>query len=365
MKKTILFLILSILLFSCRPTSTFFTATFLNKNVYKTKGNLPMKKVFTQGALVTDSRTYTIVPNALQTITKTTTTVTEGPLKNKDNRGNDSSYVKTVRVVSTIPKSSTATTKDSVSIEKKSTAVVVTSTTEYSEEIVDATKFWIRYKILSEDGSYTYIKVLPGCKFDDVRDTLIVYVDKNEQLTKEKEEEKQAKIDGTEQSHKRVSDYVFQVDNKNLVPNTHFLASSALVGKVITLPMRVRKEYWDDNKTTVEGTLALAYGFGWKYKLGQNPYRSWYLSTILYGAGISGQKHFFLTGTDPVTNKVLLSEKRDEIAITYLSFGAAIEYEKFSLGLFAGRDKMFGNSSNWAYQCKWWWGVGIGYDLFK
>jgi hypothetical protein len=342
MKKTLLLLIIIFLNYSCSSTrvSTFLTATFLNKNVYETKANLPVKKVSYDGRVVTDARTYTIIPNDISPVIKTATTVTEGSVPKKE-----SSYVKTVTVVSTMPKTYITTTKDSVSIEKKSTGTVVTSTIKYSDEIVDKTNNSIRYKVLSEDGSFTYLKVLPGCAFGQVpQDTLIVY---------------------REDADAEVSKYVFQAENKNFTPNTHYLASSALVGKLITLPMRVRKEYWDGGNTAVEGTLALAYGFGWKYKIGRNPYQSWFLSTILYGAGVSGQKYFSLTGTDPVTNKALLSEKRDEIAITYLSFGVAVEYDKFNLGLFAGRDKMFGNSSNWAYQCRWWWGVGIGYDLFK
>ena len=150
------------------------------------------------------------------------------------------------------------------------------------------------------------------------------------------------------------------------MPHTHYLASSALIGKVITIPLRVRNEYWNDNNRVLQGTLALSYGFGLKFKVGNDPYKPHYFSTILYAAGISQQKHFSIAGKfkkEPSRDSI--SAKTDEIAVTYWSLGAAYEYDKFNVGVFAGKDRMFGNLKNWAYQDKWWFGLGIGYDLFK
>ncbi|WP_154652566.1 hypothetical protein [Flavobacterium rivuli] len=114
----------------------------------------------------------------------------------------------------------------------------------------------------------------------------------------------------------------------------------------------------------MEGTLSLGYSFGWKYKIGNHPYRSHYVSTILYAAGISQQKYFSIV-KDSITLKPVAGIKSDEFAITYMCFGVTYEYEKFNIGIFTGKDKMFGNLNDWAYQNKWWWGLGIGYDLFK
>src|SRR5690606_36486434 len=121
---------------------------------------------------------------------------------------------------------------------------------------------------------------------------------------------------------------------KDLSPNTHYLASSALIGKIITLPLRVRKQTWNNNSTEIQGALSLAYGMGWKYKIGNHPYRSHYISSILYAAGISQQKYYSVITTD---ENFTLSEKTDEFAITYLSFGLSYEYEKFNIGLFVGK----------------------------
>jgi len=124
-------------------------------------------------------------------------------------------------------------------------------------------------------------------------------------------------------------------------------------------------EYWNENNKVLQGTLSIGYGFGWKYKLGNNPYKAHYFSTILYAAGISGQKHFSIAGKYAATGKDSISAKTDEFAVTYLSFGVAYEYDRFNIGIFFGKDKMFGNLKNWVYQNKWWWGLGIGYELFK
>lgn len=208
----------------------------------------------------------------------------------------------------------------------------------------EGTQNFVRYKVVGENDAVKYIKVLPGCYFAGAN---IVYNN----------------YSGSQPSD-FPSDYVYQVDKKILVPNNHYLASSALIGKLISLPVRVRNNYWDNNNKQVEGALSIGYGFGWKYKLGNNPYHTHYLSTIFYGAGISQQKYFSV-GRNTTTGKDTTTAKSDAFAVTYLSFGIAYEYEKFNIGIFLGKDRMFGSLRDWAYQDKWWWGLGIGYELFK
>jgi hypothetical protein len=346
-------------------------ATISNRNVYKTKGNLVVKKIYVDGRLATDKREFTLKPNDVPAVTKTITTVTTAPAAHKD-----SVKTTTVEVISTLPETSTTVPAGSASSKRTIVTNTVTKTTIVTaanqhtgvmrpatiaiastalsvptEDAVESSNF-IRYKVLSDEGDYKYIKILSGVRFggtaaDSGNYTDILYAKES--------------IKGDNPTN-----YVFMVSKKELMPHTHYLATSALIGKVITLPLRVRNEYWNDNNKTLQGTLALSYGFGWKYKLGNDPYKPHYFTTILYAAGISQQKHFFLDGKrKKEPSKDSVSAKTDEIALTYLSFGVAYEFDKFNVGVFAGKDKMFGNLKNWAYQDKWWFGLGIGYDLFK
>lgn len=343
--KRIIFILLVLLNYSC--STSFVTSTFRNRNVYKTKANLKVKKAYSNKRPSTDQRLFTIVPNNFPFVNKTKVTVSKENILPVTIP--PTSQIKTTTTITTIPYSSTIVTKETIPSDDSSTSLTSTTTTSYTvPKELDSINF-IRYKVLSDDGDYKYIKVLTGTRFDGVTpsDTLIIYNSKN------------FKVDDLPEN------YVFQVSKKDLIPNTHYLASSALIGKIITLPFRVRNQYWDGDSKVIQGSLSLGYGFGWKYKLGNNPYQSHYLSTIFYAAGIGQQKYFSIVGTDLVTNKALLSVKTDEFAITYLSFGLAYEFEKFNIGIFAGKDKMFGNLKDWVYQDKWWWGLGIGYDLFK
>lgn len=326
MRILIIMAVIACLAISCN--TSFVTATFGNKNVYKTKAALPVKKVYDVGlnGPSIDQQDFFIVPNAV--ITKTTTsstTLTAAP-----------ATVYTTTTETTIPPSSTTTTYPAAVV-AANVNNVTTTTVASTVPAGSTTAKFIRYKVVSEEGDYKYIRILSGCQFDPINATHIII--------------------GTPTVNDP-HEYIFQVSKKDLQPNTHYLASTALIGKIITLPMRIRKDYWDNDNKVVQGAIALNYGFGWKYKFGNNPYRGHYLSTVLYAAGISAQKHFSVVGNIP-------SEKKDEFALTYLSLGVAYEYEKFNVGVFWGKDKMFGNLKNWAYQDRWWWGVGIGYDLFK
>ncbi len=201
---------------------------------------------------------------------------------------------------------------------------------------------YIRYKVIADEGDFKYIRILPGC-----------YINSNKDITK---------VNSAGSLH--AEDIILRVSKKLLEPNAYYLASSALIGKVITLPVRVRKEYWNEKNTVLQGSLSLGMGFGWKFKIGNHPYRTHYISIIAYGAGISQQKYFNLAGKYS-SGKDSLSAKTDEFAVSYLTQGIAYEYDRFNIGIFWGKDKMFGSLKNWVYQDKWWWGIGVGYELFK
>lgn len=342
------FLILSS---SCQ--TSFIVSTFKNKNVYKTKDNLVLKKAYDKNGPSNDPREFMIVPNKIEPITVESTKIESVVTKNA------ATSIKTTTVVTTtIPATTTHTEVKKEDNSEDSN--LGTNDTKTTESITTSTKFqdkldvkgnFIRYTVKIDEGDFKYIKILNDVYYSGTPDTTIKYDDrKKSDRIKDKE---------------NPEDVIFQVAKKNLVPNTHYLQSSHILGKTITLPLRIRNEYWNNDNKVIEANLSLAYGFGWKYKLGNNPYQSHYVTTIFYAAGISSQKHFNIAGKYIGTNTDSISAKTDQFAVTYFSAGLTYEYEKFNVGIFFGRDRMFGNLKNWAYQDKWWWGLGIGYSLFQ
>lgn len=331
------------------------TSTFLNKNVYKTKAPLIVRKVYYNGRPSTDLRDFTILPNPIQhpvgvtgspipTVTKTVTTnINSVPISGAPTNSSQT-------ITTTIPSTNTVTINTGSSpnppVGFVGTTTLSTSTT-YSVPAQLSSKNFIRYTVVNEDNDYKYIRILPGCNFTggaSPADTLIEY--------------------GAAGSDDP-SDYIFQVTKKNLTFNNHYLANSAIIGKATSLPIKFRKEYWDNKNIVLQGSLNIGYTFGWKHKLGNNPYHSTYMNVILWGIGVSQQKYFRIAGKYSGSNKDSLSSKTDEFAFTYLTSGIAFEWDKFNIGIFFGKDKMFGRLKDWVYQDKWWWGFGIGYELFK
>lgn len=345
----ILGILVSALLFSC--TSTFINATFRNSNVYKTKTNLKVKKVYYDideacdnfERTTADQREFTIVPNVIPVVTKTTTNVETTPATSTT-----PSQTTTTIITTTIPPSVTNTSRVITTPILPATFTTSSSSVTYSIPPTLTTNYFLRYKVILDEGDYKYIRILTGCLFAGTypMDTSIVF------------------NPGENTPADAPEDYIFQVSKKDLTPNTHYLASTALIGKVITLPLRVRNEYWNNDNKVLQGSLSIGYGFGWKFKFGNNPYKKHYFSVIPYSAGISEQKYFSIIKNNEA-GKDSLSAKSDELALTYFSFGLAYEYDRFNVGIFFGKDKMVGTLKNWAYQDKWWWGLGIGYELFK
>lgn len=195
----------------------------------------------------------------------------------------------------------------------------------------------IRYKVLKVDPNdkSLYIRILPGCKIDSTQRIISSVNTSNESFD--------------------ASNFVFKVKS-GYSPNQSFLASSALIGHVLTLPVRIRslESALDDFSINFN----LSYAFGWKFKLGVNPYRSHFLLIIPYAFGFSNQKHFMRLEDG------LYSGKVDQFALTYNCQGISYEYENFNIGFFVGQDRMFGNNQDWVFNKKWWLGIGLGYKLF-
>jgi hypothetical protein len=203
------------------------------------------------------------------------------------------------------------------------------------EILVEGSSF-IRYKILKTEDKSTYIRTLKGCKISASKKEIRIKGDGEENL-------------------EDASNYVFKIAETK-TPINHYLASSALVGMPMTLPFKIRR--LDDN-TKISGSFNISYAFGWKLKIGNNPFRNTYIQIIPYAAGLSVQK--FFTRLEDGT----FSDKVDEVALTYYSGGVAYQWEKFNFGVFLGFDTMLNDKNGWVYDDRGWLGFGLGYDLFK
>ncbi len=316
-------------------TSPFIVATLSNRNVYKTKSNLLVNKVYLIDRPTTDLTDYTIVPNQFPLIVKEEVSTTTGVPGNTG--------VVTKQILTTVPPAITTTHEyNSAGIPNTVTEL---KSTRYLPSSPLSDNHFIKYKVVADEGDYKYLKLLPGWTFGS-NNTIIFFNCPARKCDQE--------------------DYIFRASKKDLVPNTHYLASSALIGKLTTIPIRFRKEKWNNNNRIAQGTLAIGYSFGWKIKLGNNPYQPHYVSLILYGAGVSQQEYFYIKDNTQKGDEAL-STKTSDIAVTYWSSGVAYEFDKFNIGVFFGRDRMFGKPEDkkWVYQNTTWWGVGLGYDLFK
>lgn len=196
---------------------------------------------------------------------------------------------------------------------------------------------FIRYKVLKTDpiDKSLYIRILPGSVIDSTKYKIVV----------------DSSLNGTDPSQ-----YIFKTDGKQNL-NQSYLASSAIVGTAFILPVRFRTldKVWDD----ISMNINVSYGFGWKFKLGNHPFRSHFISVIPYAFGFSSQKYFSRI------EEGIYSSKTDQFALTYWAHGITYEYEGFNFGVFGGFDKMFGSQDDWVYNNKWWFGLGLGYKLFQ
>jgi hypothetical protein len=205
---------------------------------------------------------------------------------------------------------------------------------------------FIRYKELKIEGDIAYIRFLKGCYFsapNSIRKT----------------------PEGTGDD---ANDYVFAINTKNIDPAKRYLASSAIIGKLLTIPVKIRQKYWDHDHTELLTGININYAFGWKYKLGNHPYHSHYVNLIPYAVGIGAQNYFdVLEGEFEFANDTRLKTTKAEaqVAITYWCSGLTYEYDRFNIGMFIGWDAMLKPYESWGYNKKMWYGLGIGYDIFK
>jgi hypothetical protein len=210
--------------------------------------------------------------------------------------------------------------------------------------ITDTTKFiltptnnypFIKYKIV-EEGDNPYIRILPNVYFviNSSGDTIIV-ADTNNHIGDDP------------------TDFYFQmVDDPT--PNNHYMASQSIIGMPLTMPVKFRKLH---GQTNLELNLTLGYAFGYRIKLGNNPYRKKYISIIPFALSINEDKYFYKISEQED------SEQEEAVSLTYYACGLAYEYYNFNVGFFTGWDRMFSNQKNWVYQNHNWMSVGIGYKF--
>lgn len=224
----------------------------------------------------------------------------------------------------------------------------IPSTSIISVSLLNNNQDFIRYKELKSEGDIVYIRFLKGCTMTGS------VVTKNTTSTTD-----------------NVNDYVFALNIKNIDPNKRYLASSAIVGKLLVIPLKVRQKYWDNNHPELSTNINVNYSFGWKFKLGNHPYHSNFLNVIPYAFGVGAQNYFDVLegdyeGNVPDKNYRLKTTKPEtQIAFTYWCSGITYEYDRFNVGLFVGWDAMLKPYDNWGYNKKAWYGIGIGYDIFK
>ncbi|WP_154652565.1 hypothetical protein [Flavobacterium rivuli] len=157
MKKS-LFVIFLLLSFSCN--TSFITATIRNRNVYKTKSNLRVKKIYKIDRPVTDPRDFIISPNgAVNATKKTTVTTTEPAVESPIYLREQLKLRKIVTTsTSTNPPSSVTTTSTTAFMAFNGNSKSKVLVTEYVDISNQSENKFIRYKVLSDEGDFKYIK---------------------------------------------------------------------------------------------------------------------------------------------------------------------------------------------------------------
>jgi hypothetical protein len=154
------------------------------------------------------------------------------------------------------------------------------------------------------------------------------------------------------------SDYYYAIKYaKAIEPGQKYLATEHLTGLPLVIPIKARFNV-PGNQEIFNLSASLAYAFGYKIRVNNNPYKDNYIRLILISAGL---------GTDTYLKRdsVYKSGYKGEQSIA-LTFGSGLTYEvsdKWNFGLFLGFDQMFGDKKDWYYQNKAWLGVGFGFKF--
>lgn len=259
----------------------------------------------------------------------------------------------------------------------------------FSVQVIGDGRDFVRYKEIKTEGDFAYIRFLKKCRYTTSVTTVassnsqlsitegninktsdstsisnststIVPVNSTKTVTTYVISNSGSKEDDN------INDYIFMINIKGIDPVKRYLASSNIIGKLVTMPLKYRQKFYDKQYADVQTSINLNYCFGWKFKLGNHPYHSHYINIIPYACGLGAQNYFYLLeGEFDDKNKQKISKPETQIAFTYYCAGLTYEYDRFNIGAFFGWDTMLKPYDNWAYNKKIWSGLGIGYDIFK
>lgn len=192
---------------------------------------------------------------------------------------------------------------------------------------------FIRYSLLN-DTANDIIRILPVTKFESRK---IVF-------------------DSTHNNKDSISYYYFKIAEKAIQPYQKFLATEHITAIPLTIPFKYR--FNTPNSLEAFSTnVSIAYGFGYRIRINNNPYKENYIR-LLVATGLGTDKY---TPKDSVNVKTY--KPTDQIIWTY-SAGITIEMgNRFNTGIFLGKDRMFGDRSDWFFQNKAWAGIGFGYKF--
>ncbi len=194
---------------------------------------------------------------------------------------------------------------------------------------------FIRYKVIKKEDKTQYIRVLRGSAF--IRNDIL-------------------SVDTGEYKRGGPNEWIFKVVDKDISPKKQYLASEKIVGMPITIPLKLRNQGKAKYRTNINASLG--YAFGYKIKLGNNPYRDFYVNLIPLTIGVGIQKYVPVDSMDSKTFKA-----EDQFAYS-LGMGATLEISKFNIGFIVGWDRMLADQKDWFYQNKPWVGLVLGYKFF-
>lgn len=199
---------------------------------------------------------------------------------------------------------------------------------------------FLRYSIVKENEK-PFIYILPySCFEKKLNDTTIL-------------------IKYAEGSNSDLNEYYYQFTEKakEISPAKYYLASEHITGIPITIPIKYRFNA-PSNKTPYALNASISYAFGYKIRVNNDPYKDNFFRILPLVVGFS---------TDTYLAKDSISKPgyKGETSVA-LNMAIGLTYEvsnKFNVGLFFGKDKMFSSQKDWIYQNKSWLGFGLGYKF--
>lgn len=288
------------------------------------------------------------------------------------------------------------------------------------KEVHQSVYSFIRYRIV-KDGYSSYVKILPSVYFH-VPDTLIDRSKKTDQsqvlrnnkdvhhtiaalqaITKDTdtkitvlyispERDSSPVLNSISVSgNSRADRFYFKLlDSGKLSPAQKYLATEQITGVPVSIPFKLRLARAAGHDQ-ISSNLSLGYAFGFRAKLGNNPYNDNYIRTVV-AVGAGTDIYFNASSPDPNTTVTTqtttttttdvpttdgskeqvqvqtvskTSSSSNTAQFTYtVALGATIELgSRLNIGLFYGWDHMVGDHRDWIYQGKPWLGFGFGINF--